>query len=485
MKGPTFLHLYFASAFAHGGTAKTVLAVFAALAVFASVPFKAHGDENESPHGIFVSGSYNLYSFSGQLFDKYPELADAIDTRPGFRAAVGYEYRRFSLAVESGFTRAVVGLSGLGLDGEAARALGRKPPELEVKFTPLVFWAGYNQPLIAGFGLEAGLGGGIVFENATYYKDVIGLLANDITNSSLRTPVSGARLFLTYKLPLNLRLHAGGGIDVLFERGGPIPMPFAQAGISFRPHFKAKPVPAPEPLPPAVVELPPEPIPVRAVYFLPEDATVGNDADPVLDEAARILRKDPDLHLTLRGYAADFGTDDGRLRISTDRAAEVMLLLEQRYGIEADGISLEVYGARQKPELADGTPESLRTVELVIEPAIRPAGKQIPVMAVYFRPEESTPGADSVPVLNEAARILREDSGLRLTLRGYAADFGTDDGRLRISTARAAEVMRVLVQRYGIETDRIDLEVYGARQKPELADGTPESLRSVELVIWN
>jgi len=69
----------------------------------------------------------------------------------------------------------------------------------------------------------------------------------------------------------------------------------------------------------------------------------------------------------LRGYTAPFSTPGAQANLSAARASAVMRYLVDEHGLNPDRITLESFGSDRAPEGSDGTMESLRSVELIIE----------------------------------------------------------------------------------------------------------------------
>jgi outer membrane protein OmpA-like peptidoglycan-associated protein len=347
------------------------IVVFALLLLH--LPALASAQEFRWFDSFFLESSVQR-DFAAEILDKLvrPEV--------GFRGALGYEYRGFRFAVESGYTAIA----------------GTNPLVLDVSLAPLVFKFGYALPIRWGLGLQADFNAGFMFSRTTHYETAIDILMDNKKNSQTRSPLAGARLYATYTLPKNfLRIYAGGGIDALFENSGPIPMPLIEAGASFKPLALVRPraawqaaqseaasaetteemVVAPEDL---VFSHTPENIVVEknergrtvrllnAVYFEANNANMIERYRPILDEAGRRLRSGPGLRITLKGYAAPFGTVEGRAALSEARARYCMDYLKRRFGIAEARMAIEYYGAERSPEFVDATWESYRCVELII-----------------------------------------------------------------------------------------------------------------------
>jgi flagellar motor protein MotB len=103
--------------------------------------------------------------------------------------------------------------------------------------------------------------------------------------------------------------------------------------------------------------------------------------------------------------------------------------------------------------------------------------------AVYFEANSVAMIERYRPILNEAGRRLHSDPNLRITLRAYSAPFGTTDGQVALSAARAWFCVEYFMRQYDIAEARMKIEYYGAQRSPEFADATWESYRCVELII--
>jgi outer membrane protein OmpA-like peptidoglycan-associated protein len=272
---------------------------------------------------------------------------------------LGYEYRRFRAAVESGYTT---------VDGT-------NPLVLDVSLVPLVFKFGYALPIRGDFGLQADVGMGWMFSRTTHYDNALNMLMDNKKNSQTSSSLMSAKLYATYALPWKfLKIYAGGGMDILFETGGPIPLPLIEAGVSFKPLMlirRRTPQKETVIVLDEIVIVPEEEDRVvlfeNAVYFEADSARMIERYRTVLNEAGRLLRSDPDLRITLRAYAAPFGTVEGQVAVSAARAWFCVEYFMRQYGIAEARMKIEFYGAEKMPESADDTWESFRCVELIIE----------------------------------------------------------------------------------------------------------------------
>jgi outer membrane protein OmpA-like peptidoglycan-associated protein len=140
-------------------------------------------------------------------------------------------------------------------------------------------------------------------------------------------------------------------------------------------HFeKAAPPPPPPPPPPPVAQAPPPPPPtkekivLRAVHFDFDKADIRPDAQPILDEATRILKERGDIHVVVAGHTDSRGSDAYNIELSKRRAEAVMRYLVD-HGIAASRITGQGFGERQpvaSNDTAEGRAEN-RRVELHVK----------------------------------------------------------------------------------------------------------------------
>jgi outer membrane protein OmpA-like peptidoglycan-associated protein len=315
-------------------------------------------DDRRWYDNLFVEGSVHQYFAPGLLEDYIkPEI--------GFRCALGYEYNNFRFGVESGFSKIA----------------GTNPLVSEITFVPLVFKFGYILPIYSVFGLQADIGMGFIFSNITRYETAVDVILNNLSYINERSFISGARIYATASWDF-FRIYAGGGLDIVFEREGAIPMPLVEAGISVKPVPLARRITnrgnrtraegivfssLPENIVIEETEQGRTVCLLNAVYFGANNAVLIERYRHILDEAGIRLRTNPELKIILRGYTAPFGTAEGRAEISAARARYCAEYLKRQYGIDESRIKIEYFGAERSPVFIGATWESYRCVELIIE----------------------------------------------------------------------------------------------------------------------
>jgi outer membrane protein OmpA-like peptidoglycan-associated protein len=112
--------------------------------------------------------------------------------------------------------------------------------------------------------------------------------------------------------------------------------------------------------------------------------------------------------------------------------------------------------------------------------------KKIVLRGVNFDFDKATLQPQGKPILDEAARILKENPSVNVQVQGYTDSIGTDAYNLRLSDRRAATVQSYLVGQ-GVSANRITMKGFGESNpvaSNDTADGRAQN-RRVELVPTN
>jgi outer membrane protein OmpA-like peptidoglycan-associated protein len=113
-----------------------------------------------------------------------------------------------------------------------------------------------------------------------------------------------------------------------------------------------------------------------------------------------------------------------------------------------------------------------------------PVQKKIVLRGVNFDFDKATIRADAVPILREAATILKQDSAVRVSVEGHTDSVGSDDYNLKLSLRRAAAVKDFLAKE-GIAEGRLSSRGFGESQpvaSNDTTDGRAQN-RRVELKV--
>jgi outer membrane protein OmpA-like peptidoglycan-associated protein len=110
--------------------------------------------------------------------------------------------------------------------------------------------------------------------------------------------------------------------------------------------------------------------------------------------------------------------------------------------------------------------------------------RRIDVYGIYFDFASDELRPESEPVLQEIAAVLAARRDWQLTIGGHTDNVGGDASNLDLSRRRAEAVRRALVERHGVDADRLSTQGLGASQ-PKDSNDTVEGRarnRRVELI---
>ena len=102
-----------------------------------------------------------------------------------------------------------------------------------------------------------------------------------------------------------------------------------------------------------------------AIMFNLNGSQITPASYKLIDEAAKVYKKNPDVTVEVRGYTDSLGSDKVNLRLSQQRADRVSQALQER-GVPAGHIRAKGFGAT-KPVASNNTPqgrEQNRRVEI-------------------------------------------------------------------------------------------------------------------------
>jgi outer membrane protein OmpA-like peptidoglycan-associated protein len=313
-----------------------------------SAPVYAEDANRYEPFFVETAGQYY---FSPGFF------SEVISPGFGFRGAIGYEYNRFRFAVESGYNHIT----------------GTDPHVLELDFTPLVFKFGYALPLFSIVGLQADLNAGVAFLKTLRYPSAIDLAMDKVQEDRENSFITGGRLYATVTPLRFLRIYAGGGIDVILEKAGPLPLPLVEVGIHFKPFALAGNRPVEQPNRQEEKAAPPRDI-IKVIISLPDiqfetDSAELRDSERVkLQRTGNILRNIPGVKIRVEGHTARAGAEEDRVRLSRQRAQAVASYLIWLEAVDASDVTVTGHGA-DRPVADNATAEGMsanRRVEIII-----------------------------------------------------------------------------------------------------------------------
>ncbi|GHV58090.1 hypothetical protein AGMMS49579_24950 [Spirochaetia bacterium] len=403
------------------------------------------------------SASYNFWEYLTPL--------------PGFRAALGYEWRRFDFSLESGYTFFTGKIKHIENVGQI----------------PILFKAGYTFPLPEPEGRPLGLGirpeagiGGVLFAASRYPSDIpeADLQSGDLEKESFQTPelMATLRVNLVWKIPKApvLSLHVGAGLDMIVEEGNPVFIPAIEAGIAFKPRLPRRstpPPPSPEvkPDPPPLLEVRPAPLPEVKPPPPPEEVKL-----PPPPEEVKPLPPPPEVRPAPPPEVKPPPPEEVKPpppplpEVKPPPPPPEVKLLP----------SPEV---KPPPPLTKSDEELLTNLkqavkddaDIAVEAVIR--GIMMTVWNINFAPDSDQFLPTEYPRLDMIAAALRlVPANHRFLVEGHVADVPSPVDNMELSYRRTARMVEALTQR-GLSQDRFVFLAWGG-EKP-LGDNATEAGR--------
>lgn len=248
-------------------------------------------------------------------------------------------------------------------------------PGLDFMFNLSNLFCGWNPNRV--FNVAAFVGGGANFawgndevnEIAANIKDQHNYLLEYLWDGTKVRPFGRAGIDLEFKVSKSVSIMLEGNANITSDKynskkAGNADWYFnALAGLRInlgKSHTKTEPVKEapvpvqeyvkPEPKPqPKVEEKKVEEI-RRDVFFVINSNKIASNEESKIKEVVDFLNANPDAKVVVTGYA-DAGTGNDRIndRISAKRAAAVVKVLKEKYGIEESRITEDSKGARVQP----------------------------------------------------------------------------------------------------------------------------------------
>ena len=297
---------------------------------------------------------------------------------PNIQAALGYQFSPvFGTRIAVDAWQSKGGYNGYKVsDGANPGNITYKykfvAPTIDFMFNLSNLFCGYNP--VRTMNVSAFVGGGL---NIGFSNDE----ANDIVNKGYNMtyiwegskvrPVGKAGVAVDFRISDAVALGIEGNANIISDKynskkAGNADWYFnVLAGLKInlgKPYEKPAPAPAPvvvEPEPEPVVEPEPAPVveevkvvePLRIdVFFTINVSKITATEEAKVKELAEYMTKYPDKKVKVTGYA-DAGTGNNRIndRLAAQRAASVVKMLTEKYGISAARISSDSKGSRVQP----------------------------------------------------------------------------------------------------------------------------------------
>ena len=273
-------------------------------------------------------------------------------------------------------------------------------------------------------------------------------------------------------------------LGVVFRFGGkgaaaPVtelkPEPIPKPVIKEETRTITEPAEAPlEPIPAA------EPSPDRMKYCISLDIEFDINKDGIRpqyhDEVAKVgdfMKKYPTTTASIEGYADEVGNDDYNMKLSQRRAESVVKSLEENFGIAPARLSAKGYG-KTRPIANNATDEGKqrnRRIDAIIDCALDVKELASPPerLCITLNAEFATDSAEIKPryygEVNKVGDYMKKYPTTTAVIEGHTDNIGGSEHNMQLSRQRAESVVNYLVEKFGIERNRLAAKGYGSTRR--------------------
>ncbi|HBG06995.1 MAG: hypothetical protein A2075_09780 [Geobacteraceae bacterium GWC2_58_44] len=264
------------------------------------------------------------------------------------------------------------------------------------------------------------------------------------------------------------------GLSFLF--GG---RPAAAAAVSpvtapaLEPQPEVKPEPPLEPVPAA------EPAPGRYKYCITlqgefdiDQAVIRPEYHEEIAEVGNFMMKYPTTTAVIEGHTDNVGTYNHNMDLSQRRAESVVNHLVQKFGIDRSRLAAKGYGFTRPiaDNSTDDGRQKNRRMEAIIDcvnevKEIRPTQRLCTGLVIDF----DSGKADIKPQYrNEIARVadyLKQYPTTTALIEGHTDNTGAPAANMKLSQQRAENVVKYLVDNFGIDRSRLAAKGYGSTMR--------------------
>ncbi|MGB4848248.1 MAG: OmpA family protein, partial [Saprospiraceae bacterium] len=179
--------------------------------------------------------------------------------------------------------------------------------------------------------------------------------------------------------------------------------------------------------------------PIQALYVNVTDEETNNPVTARL-EIFEINKND-----TIRN--SQQADEKGNITITLDR--------NKAYGLIASAKGYIMNSSNLKATL-----EASRKLDIKMIPLASSEKKTIALQNIFFESGSSILLPSSIPELNKLKQTLQTNAGMKIEIRGYTDNVGTEESNLRLSEARAVSVFQYLKDK-GIDKNRLSYKGFG------------------------
>ncbi|GFO59529.1 membrane protein [Geomonas silvestris] len=197
-------------------------------------------------------------------------------------------------------------------------------------------------------------------------------------------------------------------------------------------------------------------------------------------KVGNFMKKYPTTTAVIEGHTDNVGTYNHNMELSQQRAENVVSYLVDNFGIDRSRLTAKGYGFTRP--VADNSTEAgkqkNRRIEAIIDCAfdvqqIQPAERLCMSLVIDFDSGKSEVKPQYRDEIAKVADYMKQYPTTTAVIEGHTDNVGSPENNMRLSQQRAENVVRYLVENFGIDRSRLSAKGYGATRRISY-NNTPE-----------
>jgi OmpA-OmpF porin, OOP family len=231
-----------------------------------------------------------------------------------------------------------------------------------------------------------------------------------------------------------------------------------------------------------------EPTPERMKYCISLNIEYDIDKAEIRpqynDEVARVgdfMKKYPTTTAVIEGYTDEVGSDEYNMQLSQRRAEGVVKNLVDKFAIDPSRLSAKGYG-KTRPvtdNASDAGRQKNRRIDAIIDCAIdvkelaTPPERLCMTLKVEFATDSAEIQSRYNGEVDKVGEYMKKYPTTTAVIEGHTDNIGSPDLNMKLSQKRAENVVKYLVDNFGIERSRLSAKGYGSTRRIAY-NNTPE-----------
>jgi OmpA-OmpF porin, OOP family len=253
------------------------------------------------------------------------------------------------------------------------------------------------------------------------------------------------------------------------------------------PEPEAQPAPAAEPEAPLTPVPAAEPTPGHYKYcvtmnieFDIDSAVVRSEYREQVGKVGNFMKKYPTTTAVIEGHSDNVGSYNHNMELSQKRADSVVTYLVENFGIDRSRLSAKGYGFTRPvaDNASDVGKQKNRRIEAIIDCAfdvqqIQPPERLCMALVMDFDSGKADVKPEYRAEMSKVADYMKQYPTTTAVIEGHTDNTGTPENNMKLSQQRAENVVKYLIDNFGIDRSRLSAKGYGSTRRVSY-NNTPE-----------